>query len=69
MRKCSFTLGSCEKDGKNYEFRYKDRSYLIVLVEKVGEEEKESISLRTGNMKEAYKKWREYKGEEGRKRR
>lgn len=63
MKKYSFIIGECLKEEQKYQFRCKDRSYLISSFENDGTEK---VFYRTGNMQEAYARWREIKGIKGR---
>lgn len=53
-----FTLGTCEVEGKKYEFRYDNGTYSIVLLK---DEEKFDVNLTTKDKEEAYLEWNKIK--------
>ncbi len=53
-----FTLGSCEVEGKKYEFRYDNGTYSIVLLK---DEENFDVNLTTKDKEEAYQEWNKIK--------
>ncbi len=59
MKKYSFVVGECLKEDQKYQFRCKDRNYHISVTTPEGTEK---IIFRSGNMQEAYARWREIKG-------
>ncbi len=63
MANISFTLGSCNFEGKNYRFDFDNGAYLIYLLEN----EEAKLFEKFSDSKAAYNRWNELKRPEKRK--